>query len=89
MINSGSNFPCLEQIVPLSQRYSSRQLRCVLVIRRITDKRLDRKKYSVNIGIKHGFSCINIRQVPWEVLKTEAESRGFQHSQGTWRMLMH
>ena len=31
------------------------------------------------IGIKHGFSCINIRQVPWEVLKTEAESLGFQH----------
>ena len=28
-----------------------------------------------NIGIKHGFSCINIRQVPWEVLKTEAEGR--------------
>ena len=26
-----------------------------------------------NIGIKHGFSCINIHQVPWEVLKTEAE----------------
>ena len=25
------------------------------------------------IGIKHGFSCINIRQVPWEVLKTKAE----------------
>ena len=31
------------------------------------------------IGIKHGFSCINIGQVPWEVLKTEAEGRGFQH----------
>ena len=31
------------------------------------------------IGIKHGFSFINIRQVPWEVLKTEAEGRGFQH----------
>ena len=31
------------------------------------------------IGIKHGFSCINIRQFPWEVLKTEAEGRGFQH----------
>ena len=31
------------------------------------------------IGIKHGFSCINIRQVPWEVLKIEAEGRGFQH----------
>ena len=31
-----------------------------------------------NIGIKHGFSCINIRQVPREVLKTEAGGRGFQ-----------
>ena len=30
-------------------------------------------------GIKHGFSYINTRQVPWEVLKTEAEGRGFQH----------
>ena len=29
------------------------------------------------IGIKHGFSCINIRQVPWEVLKTEAEGLSF------------
>ena len=35
----------------------------------------------VNIGIKHGFSRINIRQVPWEVLKTEAEGCGFQHLQ--------
>ena len=33
----------------------------------------------VIIGIKHGFSCINIRQVPLEVLKTEAEGRCFQH----------
>ena len=32
-----------------------------------------------NIGIKHGYSCINIRQVPREVLKTEAGGRGFQH----------
>ena len=31
------------------------------------------------IGIKHDFSCINIRQVPREVLKTEAGGRGFQH----------
>ena len=31
------------------------------------------------IAIEHGFSCINIRQVSWEVLKTEAEGRGFQH----------
>ena len=34
---------------------------------------------SIIIGIKHGFSCINIRQIPWEVLKTEAEGRGFQY----------
>ena len=32
-----------------------------------------------NIGIKHGFSCINICHVPWEVLKTVARGRGFQH----------
>ena len=33
----------------------------------------------VIIGIKHGVSCSNIRQVPLEVLKTEVEGRGFQH----------
>ena len=33
----------------------------------------------ISIGIKHGFSCINIRQVPLEVMKTEAGGRGFQH----------
>ena len=44
------------------------------------------------IAIKHGFSCINIRQVPWEVLKTEAFgllASVFKTSHGTWRMLMH
>ena len=30
------------------------------------------------IGIKHGFSCINVCQVPRKVLKTEAKGRGFQ-----------
>ena len=35
--------------------------------------------FFVITGIEHGFSCINICQVPWEVLKTEAEGRGFQH----------
>ena len=39
---------------------------------------LTKNKFS-NIGIKHGFSSIIIRQVPWEVLKTEAEGRCFQH----------
>ena len=29
------------------------------------------------IGIKHGFSCINVCQIPREMLKTEAEGRGF------------
>ena len=38
----------------------------------------------VNIGIKHDFSCINICQVPREVLKTEAEVVVFNTSQGTW-----
>ena len=33
----------------------------------------------VNIGIENGFPCINIRQVPRELLKTEAGGRGFQH----------
>ena len=34
---------------------------------------------SVIIGIKHGFPCINVCQVPREMLKTEAVGRGFQH----------
>ena len=32
---------------------------------------------SLYIGIKHGFPCINICQVPREVLKTKVEDRGF------------
>ena len=31
------------------------------------------------IAIKMVFQCINIRQVPWEVLKTAAFGLGFQH----------
>ena len=30
-----------------------------------------------NIGIKHGFSCINVCQVPREVLETEADGREY------------
>ena len=41
----------------------------------------------IGIGIKHGFSCINICQDPREVLKTEAAV--FNTSLGTWRMFMH
>ena len=36
------------------------------------------KRLVLNIGIKHGFPCINVCLVPREVLKTEAEGRGFQ-----------
>ena len=43
--------------------------------------------FPYTIVIKHGFSCINICQVPREVLKTEAMV--FNTSQRTWRMLMH
>ena len=35
-------------------------------------------RFLVNIGIKHGFPCINVCQVPREMLKTEAEDRDFQ-----------
>ena len=31
------------------------------------------------IAIEHGFQCINIRPVPWEVLKTAAFGLGYQH----------
>ena len=41
------------------------------------------------IGTQHGFSCINIPQVPWEALKTEPKAAVFNTSKGTWRMLMH
>ena len=54
----------------------------------------------INIGIKHGFSWLNIRQVPWEVLKTEAKGHGFQHllrdlvnvnalKNHVWSLLLH
>ena len=49
----------------------------------------DSPKCYFSIGIKHGFSCINFRQVPREVLKTEAEAMVFNTSLGTWRMFMH
>ena len=31
------------------------------------------------IAIEHGFQCIIIRQVPWEMLKTAASDLSFQH----------
>ena len=37
------------------------------------------KSAPYNIGIKHAFPCINVCQVPREMLKTEAVGRGFQH----------
>ena len=37
--------------------------------------------FNNNIGIKHGFPCINVCQVPRDMLKTEAVGRGFQDIQ--------
>ena len=56
--------------------------------------------FDFNIGIKHGFSCINVCQVPREMLKTEAEGRGFQQlprdlanvnalENNVWSLLLH
>ena len=43
------------------------------------------------IAIEHGFQCINIHQVPWEVLVVKAvyTTGVFNTSHGDWRMLMH
>ena len=44
----------------------------------------------LNRGIKHDLPFINICKVPRPgVLKTEGETRGFQPSRGTLRMLMN
>ena len=42
-----------------------------------------------NIGIKHCFSCINVCQVPREVLKTRPKAEVFNTSRGTWQTLMY
>ena len=42
-----------------------------------------------NIGIKHGFSCINVCQVPREVLKPRPKAEVFNISRGTWQTLMY
>ena len=41
------------------------------------------------IAIEHGFQCINIRQVPREVLKTAASGIGFQHLPRDLANVMH
>ena len=66
-----SLFAMVARVISFLFHLSSLQCSCCVV----TVKWLS----GFTIGIKHGFSCINIRQVPWEVLKTEAEGRGFQH----------
>ena len=45
----------------------------------VNSRALTGEKSCINIGIKHGFPCINVCQVPREMLKTEAVGRGFQH----------
>ena len=56
--------------------------------------------FQFKIGIKRVFSCINVCQVPRELLKTEAEGRGFQQhprdlanvnalENNVWSLLLH
>ena len=64
--------------------YALAHMLCVLIrtIRKsiyFDNLELYKSWYFHNIRIKHGFSCTSIRQVPWEVLKTEAGGRSFQH----------
>ena len=49
------------------------------IVQEITQNVANVFSFYAIIAIEHGFSCINIRQVPREVLKTEAGGRGFQH----------
>ena len=53
------------------------------------EMQLQTTRYSFIIGIKHGFSCINICEVPREVLKTEAGGRSFQHLLRDLANVMH
>ena len=52
---------------------------CVFKMSHIDLNILDNENRNKTCLRIYGFSCINIRQVPWEVLKTEAGGRGFQH----------
>ena len=63
-------------------------------------QRTDLQSFGFIIGIKHGFPCINVCQVPREMLKTEAVGRGFQHlprdlanvnvlESNVWSLLLH
>ena len=72
--------------LPYKQGLSGKIL-ITLGIKRYTTFFVTERKLVHIIGIKHGFSCINIRQVPREVSKTEAAV--FNTSLGSWRMLMH
>ena len=51
----------------------------IFYFHKIKCKQMGRATSSNNIGIKHAFPCINVCQVPREMLKTEAVGRGFQH----------
>ena len=50
----------------------------ISILENVLSMTLRKNRQIVIIGIKHGFPCINVCQVPREMLKTEAEGRGFQ-----------
>ena len=49
------------------------------IVQEITQNVVNVFSFYAIIVIKHGFQYINIRQVPWEVLKTVAFGLSFQH----------
>ena len=49
------------------------------IVQEITQNVANVFSFYAIIAIEHGFQCINIRQVPWEVLKTAAFGLSFQH----------
>ena len=49
------------------------------IVQEITRNVANVVSFYVIIAIEHVFQCINIRQVPWEVLKTVALGLRFQH----------
>ena len=49
------------------------------IVQEITRNVANSLSFYAIIAIENVFQCINIRQVPWKVLKTAVSSVGFQH----------
>ena len=49
------------------------------IVQEITQNVANVFSFYAIIAIEHGFQCISICQVPWEVLKTAASGLSFKH----------